>query len=428
RLPEFDSAAYNQTAILNVSEELDIAGEYWVDSNTMTMYVYAPSGTYTFPSVARGVDMHYCDYITFRGLTMTAYSEHIVKALECSGITFDLCRITACSGANAIYIDGNHGDLDYDLTVTECEFSVLAEKALRANGYCWGYNKFDHRGNVLFDNNRVTFSHLVSDGGCAVEIEYTNEAVVSHNEFEDLGRGAVAYSGSCNAVIEYNTFKHCMYNSQDGGVIYSWNHQYDWGNVVQYNVFYPASNWYGLYIDDAEPGTEVRYNLFYEVGAAVCIHNGRSNFIHDNYMIESGVAYATGDIAEQLAQYKIDGDASKLSFYSNWVNFFNTLDGDPALKEAYFSLYPELSALTTDLSNVDDPNFVLYPRNYVRNNYYFSYDGAAHTNDDPYCVVEGNVMLAMDDNPCFVNPAVGDYRIIEGSEFPDIHFEEMGRY
>ena len=32
------------------------------------------------------------------------------------------------------------------------------------------------------------------------------------------------------------------------------------------------------------------------------------------------------------------------------------------------------------------------------------------------------------ENPLFVNPTLGDYRIRDGVDFPDIEFEKIGRY
>ncbi|MBR6290477.1 MAG: S-layer homology domain-containing protein, partial [Clostridia bacterium] len=430
-LDGFDSEFYNAMVFQNIPEELDVRGEYWVDARTMTLYVFEPSGTYTFPSVNRGVNMKNCDYVTFRGLTMTGYSEHIIKGDECSGFTLDRCSFSACSGVNAVYIDGNHGDLPFDVSVTECDFSVFAGRPISLNGYSWGHNKFDHVSNIFFDNNYVSYTNLIIDDGAAVEVNYCNDVMISHNEFENCSRCAVDYGGCCNMIAEYNTFRRCMYNSQDGGVFYAWNRQYDWGNVVRYNLFYPASSWYGLYIDDAEPGTEVYGNLFYHVGPAVCVHDGRSNNVHDNIMIESYVALSTGTPKGTLSEYHRTGDFSVVEndrYYKNWVSFFNTLNGNPTLKEEYFSRYPELASLSVDPEDVDQTNFVLYPRSYIRDNWYFTKEGPDITFGDEYCVVEGNRVFRMDENPCFVNPAIGDYRIKEGSEFPDYHFEKMGRY
>ncbi|MBQ2469077.1 MAG: hypothetical protein II503_05265, partial [Clostridia bacterium] len=45
-----------------------------------------------------------------------------------------------------------------------------------------------------------------------------------------------------------------------------------------------------------------------------------------------------------------------------------------------------------------------------------------------YLTVTNETGFTLDENPLFVNPSRGDYRIRDGVDFPDIHFEEIGRY
>ena len=42
--------------------------------------------------------------------------------------------------------------------------------------------------------------------------------------------------------------------------------------------------------------------------------------------------------------------------------------------------------------------------------------------------MENNRAYGLDENPFFVNPTIGDYRIKEGADCPDFPFEEIGRY
>ena len=45
-----------------------------------------------------------------------------------------------------------------------------------------------------------------------------------------------------------------------------------------------------------------------------------------------------------------------------------------------------------------------------------------------FATVGDNLGYSLGENPCFVNPTRGDYRVVDGSGFPDAHFELMGRY
>ena len=77
---------------------------------------------------------------------------------------------------------------------------------------------------------------------------------------------------------------------------------------------------------------------------------------------------------------------------------------------------------------MNDPNFVLCPRNYIKDNLFVTTHPDDVNDERDYGVVEGNVGVTYGENPIFVNPTRGDYRIREGADFPDIQFEKIGRY
>ncbi|MBQ1503514.1 MAG: hypothetical protein IIZ35_05865, partial [Clostridia bacterium] len=418
--PEFPSAYYNSIALQNIPEELDHDGEYWVDADTLTMYVYDPRGSYTFPLSDNCIVMDGCDHVTFRGLTLTGYRDKILQGSGIVGLSLDRCRFSVCSSEIAITVNCRAvPETEFAATVTGCDFSVFAGRVLVING------------RYLFDNNRVSRTNLTIEMHAALYVNGT--AVFSHNEFEDCSYMAIGYNG-CDNVIEYNTFKNCMYNSQDGGVIYCGQSQGAWGSVIRYNVFYPTEGEkYAVYLDDDKPAEEVCGNILFDT--TICVHDGRSNNIHDNVMIRSDVSLSVGGVIELYEEYFKTGDpgvflkeARFIDFYTTWKGFLDELDADPVMKERYFSKYPELSKLTADLDRAGDPDFVLYPRNYVRDNIYVTGSEKDVNATDGYSVVEGNKRFTLKENPIFVNPTLGDYRIRDGADFPDIRFEKAGRY
>ncbi len=430
--PEFPWWIYHESSFFNMSEDLNANGEYWVDPDTLTLYVYNPHGTYTLPVNERAITMSGCDYVTFRGLSVTAYRDKILTASGVVGLTLDRCKFSVSTSTMPMSIYGR-GDVTFDTKVTDCTFNNFAGRVMEVSGGCgWG-DMFSGRGNFLFDNNRVTNTNLVMEWNAALTVTGCDCAVISHNEFVDNSYMSITYGG-CNTIIEYNVFKHCVYNSQDCGVIYCGNSQGDWGNKIRYNLFYPIlSEGHAVYLDDDEPAAEIYNNLFIDAG--VCIHQGRSNNIHDNLFVHGGVSDVCGGVKEPINQYLETGDESVIlnnDFYVRWKTFLNTLAANPALQEQFFTAYPELATLTLDVTRAGEPEFVLFPRNYIRNNWQFR-DKITDLNideDDPvgYIIREGNVCYTLTENPCFVNPSAGDYRIVEGSGAPEIHFEQMGRH
>ena len=438
REPEFASEVNNLAAVVNVSEELDAKDEYFFDTYTKTLYVYAPSGTYGFAEKACGVTMDHTDRITFRGLTFTLFRDAMISGKYCHGITVDRCRFSKCAGDCAVDFNGCEPGRDFEITVADSEFTLMGCRAFRAVGCNVGADSFSCRGNVEVRNNLFEYTNLANEGGpdgAAVAVNQVNEAHVHHNEFNYAYRGAVSYCRCKNLLAEYNSLNKCMYNSSDGGVFYANESQEDRNNVIRYNVFYP-SNWYAAYIDDNEPGTVMYGNLFYRITGAV-VHEGRSSVLNNNALIGCGFAVTSG-VREYVENAVAAGDPGAIAshyYYRDWQRFFDTLEANPEMKAGFEKYYPETFELSLDLADVDSPNFVLNPVNEIRGNRFFYDDGAEHTEENvtyagsvKWCDIADNLFFTHDENPIFVNPTLGDYRIREGADFPDIHFEDVGRY
>ncbi|MBQ3900635.1 MAG: S-layer homology domain-containing protein [Clostridia bacterium] len=438
REPEFASEAYNKIAVVNVSEELDSKGEFFYDGSTSTLYVYDPTESYGIPRTDRCVSMDRTDWITFRGLTFSLFRDSMISGSYCHGITVDRCKITKCAGACAVDLEGCEPGRDFDITVSDSEFRVFACRAFRAKGCNIGANSFNGRGNVEVRNNLFAYTNLIDEGGpdgAAVTVTQVNAAHVCHNEFEHAARGAVSYCKSKNLLAEHNSLRDCMCNSTDGGVFYANESQEDWNNVIRYNVFYPSFG-YAAYIDDNEPGTVMYGNLFFSTTGAV-VHEGRSNVLNNNVLIKSDFTVTSG-IREYVEEAKATGNLDAVSshyYYRDWERFFDTLEANPEMKAGFEEYFPDVLKLSLDLEDIDSPLFVLNPVNEIHGNYFFEEKGKQHTEETityegsvKWCDIKDNRFLTLNENPIFVNPTLGDYRIREGVDFPDIEFEKAGRY
>ena len=429
---------YLRIALINVTEELDAPGEFFVDNDTKTLYVYDPEGEYSFVEKECAIDMDRTDYITLRGLTFTSFcnsDDHkgsMINGSYCHGFTLDRCTVTKCAGDQAIMFDDFDKGRDYDLLVTDCVFTVFAGKALFLQGDNYGYYLFDRNGNVEVRNSYFAYTNLTNDGGNAVSVLRVNAGYIHNNEFENMSRGAIEYRGQ-NIIVEYNSFRNVMFNSADGGAIHFGNNHDDWGNVIRYNVFYRCP-WYGVYVDDDEPGTTVTRNIFFDQNAVV-IHDGRNNAMNENILINSHFSVTQGN-CETIEEARAAGDIESLKdfrFYKQWCDLFNLFAKSPEVEEGFRKRWPEVFDLSLDLDDIDEASFVLNPVNEIRGNAYFTDKGKDYVIEtydlaDKWLIIEDNKFFGMNENPYFVNPSAGDYRMREDADFPDIHFELVGRY
>ena len=436
------SIEWVQVAFLNVSEELDDAGEYFVDPETSVLYVYDPRGNYHVTVKDRMITAEGANDITFRGLSFVNVKDSVMNCTVCHDITIDLCRFERIGGTYGLYFYTHDPGRDFNFTLTRSEFDLAMDCFLGIYGKMTSENVgYATHMNVLIDNNSFTNYNLFRNEECALYVSHCDEVRISHNEFLHGGRGAVFYGMSQNVVIEYNVAADQMRNAVDGGVFSTWNDLYHRGNVVRYNIIGPVTSQglggFGLYLDDWDTGTEVYSNLFYDCGGeAVVVHNGRDNVMHDNAVVNTSgnaaVFHATlsgmyADGAEPGVP--TDGD---LVVIEAWNKVFERYENNPALKANAMAQWPEIFDLTTDPERWDDPMFVLARNNTVTDNCFFNQKGDVGTDSAEYVVkystISGNVGYTLNENPVFVNPTRGDYRIKDGAGFPDIRFELIGRY
>ncbi len=440
RYPEFPSADYHESALLNASEELDAEGEYWIDPETSVMYVYDPVGNYHMTVKEKMIVMNEANDITFRGLDFINARERAFLGSNCHDLTFDLCSFRCCGGMYAVDFDGHDADRDLNFTLTRSEFDLAMDCFLRLDGHHVSDNvAFATHMNALIDNNSFTNYNLFLNEESALYVTHCDEVRISHNEFINGGRGAVFYGLSQNVVMEYNYAKNQMTNAADGGVFCTWNDFYHRGNVVRYNIIEDVASLgvggFSLYLDDYSAGTSVYSNLFFD-GSEMVIHNGRDNVMRDNILVNPDGKISGFSVTVQNDVYRPETlgrfSADDLSVVNNWINIYAQYDANPALKANAMANWPEIFDLTTDLEKWDDPSFVLARNETIVNNRFINVKGQVAVPTSEYVVkystIEGNVGYTVDENPFFVNPSRGDYRLKDGVDFPDIKFEDIGRY
>lgn len=444
-LPEFDSEEWNQMAVVNVSEELDRAGEYWIDEQTSTFYVIEPSGDYHFTGGGDTMlTMAGTEYITLLGLDFRNSDGHIMRAVgHPRGLTVDRCAFSGCSRDTAVFIEGDPGGVPLDVTVTGCEFSVCAGIALRIEADFNWEDRFTSGTNVVVDNNYFTLTCLRY--GCNGALRIASPfARVSHNHFKKNYWEDIDFRNAANLTAEYNVFEQSCCNGDDTGAMQTFRQMADSeGAVVRYNLFFNirggTNGRYCLYLDGSW-GCEVSNNIFYNVDLGV-MNNGvpKRNFIHDNIVVNpqsTNAAIATVH-AEGIDLIRYASEIGEPDLivedwlYVSWKNALANYDANPDYKAKVAELWPGILDITCDLDRMDEPEFVLNSTVTIRDNAEINIAGAVREYEETaaqYCDITPDTGYTLNENPFFVNPSTGDYRMKDGAGFAEIPFDLIGRY
>ncbi|MBQ7475174.1 MAG: S-layer homology domain-containing protein [Clostridia bacterium] len=440
RLPEFDSKAWSKVAVVNVSEELDAAGEFWIDPDAKVFYVYSPSGDYHFTGGSTMLTLEGTEYITLRGIDFKNCDERMIQAVDHPrGLTIEYCSFAGNAGDYMVNIEGFRSGVPLDVTVRGCDFSTSACAQLAIRGGS-SDDPFNTGANVLVDNNYFTRSCLREGNRGSLEFSLPS-AHITHNVFRRLDWKAISFGGS-NMLADYNVFDEVCVNGDDVGAFQDWRDVTWSGNTVRYNLFMNikggTNGRYGLYLDGSS-GTTAESNIFYNCPCPV-MNNGLSklNFTRNNVFISpdsamsecvvhaeghwlADRALATGDYSEILGDYA----------YQIWKAAFDYYDAHPAVKAKALEMWPEYFEITMDLDRIGEAESFLNSSVVCTGNISIKAGEEFGRNEDidvRHSTFEDNTVYTPDENPLFVNPTAGDYRMKDGVGFPKIPYSKIGRY
>ncbi|MBR4661294.1 MAG: hypothetical protein IKO92_01030, partial [Clostridia bacterium] len=285
---------------------------------------------------------------------------------------------------------------------------------------------------VLIDNNYFHDYGLSKLFGNAAISDSSIGAVISHNVFENSPNNAI--NMGTLSLIEYNVFENMMSSTQDFGVVYA-NSTYTEGrhNTVRYNLFGRMNDMngatYGLYMDDYTQDQYIYGNLFYRCGGCgVMLHLARDQFVYENAFVFSGLS--TNDLVHYY-DGKVQGGL--LPDGTGWKNLYDSYynarvnEGEEGY-EIWREKFPSLYAFEPLVDNPYVYESFFCPWDSIHNNALIGSRFTVLEDIVKYGEVYDNEFLTESDNPYFVNPTVGDYRLRDGVDFFSIPFEKMGRY
>ncbi|MBR7032834.1 MAG: S-layer homology domain-containing protein [Clostridia bacterium] len=439
-LPEFDSRYWNKTAVVNVSEELDAKGEYWIDRDTGTFYVFSPSGEYRFAGGGDMITLDSARYITLRGLTFENCEKYMIKASgHPRGLTIDGCSFSGGAGDLMVRIIGGNKGEPLDVTVKDSSFSACTSTALQIEGLN-DDDLFNSSSGVLVDNNFFTLTNLRIGNKAALAVKVP-APLISHNVFKKCYWEAILFSAP-NMIAEYNVFDEVCYNGDDTGAFQNYRIVRECGNIVRNNLFMNidggTNGRYGLYLD-ASSGVTVESNIFYNCAVPV-MNNGLNKlvYVNDNVFVSPEkeifecVIHADGNRSTKEAMETGNYDDIYNSIKNtNWRTAFEYFDAHPETKAQAEAMWPEFFRITLDIERIGEPEFFRNTSVVCVGNVSVKKKGNFGENDEVdvrYSTFEDNRVFRTDENPLFVNPTRGDYRLKPDAGFPDIEFEKIGRY
>ena len=328
---------------LNLLEELDTPGEYYIDRKAGMVYFWPPAPLTTGKT--------YLSLLDKPLITLTATANVAIV-----GLTFENTR------GEGIHIEGGAGN-----TIAGCTFRNMGLQGVRiASGKlnrvqsCDFYNM--GQGAIALDGgNRQTLEKGENAAGNNLIHNYSNwvrcyRPAIGVNGVGQTAAYNLIYNGPHTAIllggndhnIVGNEIHHVCQDTGDVGAFYMGRNWTMRGTRIAGNYFHHLGGFsgqgftdaMGVYLDDAASGATVLQNVFYKAGRAVMIGGGRDNAVLNNCFIECSpsVHVDARGISWAKDHIKKGGD---------W-QMYELLDAVHFDKPPYSVRYPELAAILSN--------------------------------------------------------------------------------
>lgn len=371
---------FQQYVALNIPEELDSPGEWYLDREEGILYLWPPSDYATAEfsvSILQQpvIALKNTSYCTIKGLFvesgrgMGIYLENtdhcairdcVVRNMGTSGI-FMGQGATAFSDSLSIDdydgwpVSGNIGSLQnhlyrytawdrkagHDNLITGCEVYNTGSGGI----YLSGGTKFDlKKGNNIVDNCKIhDYNRRNKFTWAGINVDGCGNTIVHCEIYGSDWQGIYVHGN--DHLFEYNEIHHVTLNSDDTSPWYIGRDPSDRGNIVRYNYFHHCGNAnrmnMGIYCDDSSTGVTVFGNVFYKMNTThgVLFSNSGWHLLMRNNIVVEPMA-ATAEIS---AHYYTWAAGQAVSMFGEKGLLRRRLTGNVHFDKPPYSIrYPEL--------------------------------------------------------------------------------------
>lgn len=341
---------------LNILEELDQPGEWYVDVQSGLLYFWPPApvetGEVLFSMLEQPfIRLNGASHIILRGIVFEAARGN---AIEITGGENN--RVIGCLIRNignwAVTIVGgkNHG-------VQSCDIIDTGDGGVSLSG--------GDRQTLTPAGHFVDNCHFQRQGRwskCYVPAITMNGvgSRASHNLIHDHPHAAILFGGN-DHLIEFNEIHHIALETGDVGAIYTGRDYTYRGNRIRHNYIHETGGVgmgsMGVYMDDCVSGTEVFGNVFYKVHWAMFIGGGRDHRVINNLFVDCDPAVRAdgrgldskpvwrnmvdNTMRERLKSVPLDLYRERYPEMKTLDAYYGTPEGDPIVGDAFKGIPPE---------------------------------------------------------------------------------------
>ncbi|MDY3929421.1 MAG: right-handed parallel beta-helix repeat-containing protein [Clostridia bacterium] len=256
-------------SVVNLLEEIDVPGEFYIDSDNCILYYYPP---YELDAQKDRLELSVLDKslfslnkvsnVSFEGIHFENNYASAISMNDCNYVTVDNCTVGNVSGAG-INARGKNISIKnctvYNTGAIGIQLSSEVSKNDRIN--------LIGCGNVVENNHVYNSGYASTPQGTNVFVSGIGARVV--NNLLHKSNYSAIMGGGIDSVIGYNEAYNLLRNTADGGAVYFGGSWVKYGSVIEYNYFHDlgiegfneTAHTSNIFWDDTISGQTARYNI-----------------------------------------------------------------------------------------------------------------------------------------------------------------------
>ena len=335
--------------VMNLLEEIDAEGEWYVDSVNKMLYLYPFAG---WENEEIKLSVNTFDGVCFDGASNVILRGISVDTLRGNGVRFE-SNASDCMfmGGDIINVSGTGAIINgKNNVVRDCDIAYTGGNGASISG--GDPVALIHSGNRL-ENNIIHDVGASSNSKVGVTFDGCGQTVVN-NHIYNIPMNGMSGSGM-EHTIDYNIFERTCLENSDAASVYYNNQGPGHGTTMNYNIVrdpvglnhHMAA---GLYVDNGTSGVMLKGNILINCNwGALNFNCGRENTAINNVFINCTIPVSMGGT-------KLPGDGANLGGMID-----KSIQKFRADKEPYITKYPRFA-------NIYEDEFFVAKYNVVKNN------------------------------------------------------------
>jgi len=270
---------------MNILEELDTPGEYYLDSETGILYFWPPApitdGDVSVSLLETPLIMlKDVSHVTLQGLTLEYARGSGISITGGESITVDGCALRNLGNIGVLVNGGQQH------RIINCILHDLGDGGIRLVG--GDRAPLTPGGHQAVNNHIYRVAQWSRCYQPAIYVDGVGQ-YVAHNLIHDHPHTAILWGGN-EHLFEFNEAFHVCLETGDVGAFYMGRDWTQRGNIVRYNFIHDLGGVgmgsMGVYLDDCTSGTVIYGNIFARCSRAAFIGGGRDNVVENNIFVD----------------------------------------------------------------------------------------------------------------------------------------------